>query len=362
MRECLGGIRQRSPEASVAERVAVVAEHLAPIAGPSSTQSVIAVCAQIPGRVTRLFGFEVRQGVPGADLLIQLRPNARYDGELVRTLAGTAAPADGSVQRVGQILDDSASVWAARCNDVWLEYDLADGADSLPAPSLFFSPVPDDRAEDPGTDIAIDVVGLVRHLTDDHLGNVAAAYVELSAALAEVGARPLQHGMMLGRDTPGLRLCLSGSDFPATMAVLSDCGWAGDPASLLDLVKSCGPAAEWWMLDLDLTPSRIGPRLTVEMGPHVGREQDLLTCLSHHGHMASDWAEVLLRWPGASRPHTSAEPWPADLQAAAGLFAGTVQSGILRRLNHIKIEPGAAAPPKAYLAVDVAWAVGGRTS
>jgi hypothetical protein len=242
----------------------------------------------------------------------------------------------------------------------WLEFDLPRqrAGTAMPAPSFFadLDPVLAGSIDPAGVALAILLGGQVN---SELLGNVATCVGELPP-----GARWLSLGVMLGRQTDAVRVCVAGLPADEVLPYLERIGWTG---SVTQLQTICGRLAGFTntvALALDVDAS-VQPRIGIEYNLEVSRSlhdsvprwRPFLDRLVEDGLCARHKRDPLLACIGFDHERTDPASWPADRRAESDRYGPNVLSVLLRRLAHIKVvfEPGRPAEAKAYLELTHDW-------
>lgn len=233
------------------------------------------VADRISVHMSPFWGLEIRLGDPSprADFLWEVRQGSLS----ILTLAGRnghdpAAEATSALRErspfwreVGRFaeewLDDPD--WLRRLGSIWLEVDSA--SDSrldacLDQPSVFWGP----HSAVGGSD---------RELLG-HLATLGRRFYGLALDQARIDAiadtipaegRAFQVGVMGARANPAIRLCVKGLDAGTTERWLAAAGWPGDREHLRHLLARLKPLCGQIALNVDIFPSRLGPRLGLEL-------------------------------------------------------------------------------------------------
>ena len=360
-----------------------LAETLRPVA-PYLPESLIspdwlgrigAIARCLPAGMTSFFGFECPLGVsrPMADLLVCIQVGGGERECLAGSTAANGLPHTLATQPVWQRLGDFAAQWARpgspiyeRIDNVWLEFDV-DQASPVTTPSVFFGPARSVRAPSAaprarlsGSSSRADrwlVEAAIEPLRGHRLS--AAAEGQLSACLRALPARAeaFQIGVMLGRGSDAVRLCLAGIARQAIPQYLRRVGWEGTIDEVSELVSMLLVRPGRVSLHLDVGES-VGPRIGLEYyaspGPSGDRRwRPVLDELVRAGLCLPRKREGLLAYPGYTHELLDRARWPPRLLRGSNLLGGRALSVIARRLHHIKLtyQPGQPIRAKAYLAV-----------
>lgn len=346
---------------SLADHLAPVANHLAPLVAPGSLSALATVARQLPGSLTSTFGFECRLGSDRgrADFLVSVRGDRGRRG-LAERFAGSADPATQGIGAFAREWSEPSSAMGTVVDNVWLEFDV-DGSRS-DVPSAFFGFLPSAPAAEgsrpraerarhlAATGAALELLGGTRG-GPQQLDTLARCFE------AHPGAEVFQVGMMLSRTPALVRLCLRLRSVGDLVPLLRRVGWRGDEANLRRTVEPVAGRADYVCVDLDVG-ERVHPRVGLECYvTHGNRWPDLLAGLRSQGLCTPDEHEALLAYPGQD-VHDGADPrWPPAL-AAAGTVLGPGWTGVVvRSLHHVKVVHHPDGPPeaKAYLAVNYRW-------
>ena len=233
------------------------------------------VADRISVHLSPFWGLEVRLGdpAPRADFLWEVR-----QGSLgILTLAGRnrhdpAAEATSALRErspfwreMGRFAEEwlDSPDWLRRLGSVWLEADSA--SDSrldacLDQPSLFWGP----NAAVGGSDR--ELLGQLATLGRRFYGlALEQARIDAVANTIPAQGRAFQVGVMGARENPAVRLCVKGLDAGTTERWLAAIGWPGDRAHLRDILARLKPLCGHIALNVDILPSRLGPRLGLEL-------------------------------------------------------------------------------------------------
>jgi prenyltransferase/squalene oxidase-like repeat protein len=282
---------------------------------------------------------------------------ADYADELARERPADAGAA--GLAAFARRLADPASRLHQGIAEVFLEYDLPEGADLRQPPAVFLS-LPADQ--DAARAVVAEALSLLRPAAAPRLAEPIArcfAACEGDAAVAHLG-------VMLSRPIDAVRVNVKGLR-PAQIApYLAACVWPGDLDQAAALFDWAADTADRVTLALDVGEAllpRIGVECFNDMQPRANPAWRVrLGALCDAGLCAPDKAEAFLRMP-ATRGPSRARPWPADLMAESLLRPDDELTALARRLVHVKITEtaGAHREAKAYFGAGViTFTPGGR--
>lgn len=357
----IGVMGINEPMYSLAGTLETVAPHVPPaLVPPSAWSRVLSAARCMPAPLTDWIYLECRllTGAPhqvdliwrlstaGRDLLV----NRDTDVTSLEQLAG---PHWGRLHDLCRRWADPGSVLHRAIDYLWLEFDLAAGADGspshIPLPGVFV-----DFADDPGTRRSCTEPGGVLELVLEilHAGPFAQSTTQrLRECLAKIpdGAYVPCVGYFSSRNGEAVRLCVANLDDITLPTYLGDIAWPGSSAGLQRSIAPLafhrtGQRKGVSMLHLDLTDAVL-PKISVECGfahaPQIrGQlvETALLDELVSRGLCSSSQRDDLKAWPGLSVAVLGHELWP---------------SLVMRRVNHLKVvyEGDRLAEVKAYLSL-----------
>ncbi len=348
----------------------------AELIGPAALTVIRRAAAHLPGALAfGTYGFEVPLGRP--------EPEADFLVSLCRERDGPALLADASpgsgwdpallADRRWRDLHDFGAAWAApgggpltALDDVWLELDLRERPEGLPAPSLFFDPQRDARGQ--GAGLPADV--LAARLAAAHrcaagwpLTPAVAACLNRVLAVAPLRRHLFQVGFMLAREAGGVRLVAAVPSAEDLLETLAACGWPGDAVAARDLAQTAFAVADTVALHLDVGES-VAPVLGLEIVFEARREPRreprwavLLDGLVAGGLCTPGKRAGMLAYAGYDTSAASGLPFPPSLAAAAAARGPGVISMWVRKLFHVKLvsRPDRALEAKGYLSVTHHW-------
>ena len=311
----------------------------------------------LDGAITDFFGFEVhlRRPEPAVDILICVKAATGGRDRLARAVAAGAAPWWRDLGRFLADWGDPTTPWAARVENIWLEFDLVAPQLPQPAPSLFFGAVRLlDASEPDALESLLDASATLRG------GPFAPATVALARQILRTlppGAAVFQVGQMLARPGAPLRLCIRDIP-PDTLApYLAELGYTNGRPELVDLLGRLAGLGGVVEVDLDLAQT-LGPRVGLEWVPptapvaRLGAEAGLFDLLVAEELCLPEKAAACRGWLGLAHCRRHPDRWPAALYAGDGEWQRRATSCIARYLHHVKIVSGPEGQreAKAYLA------------
>jgi hypothetical protein len=342
--------------------------------GPQGRSSVADIARRLPFALSSIFGFECRlNGAPHTDILFYVT-SADGGREVLSGVDPAHAlhpsllqdPIWTRVRDFGQAWATPGSPVADRIKDVWLEFDVDEGSDALPVPSVFIGFGRSLRPETGGacgSGLAIAahpwITGTVVPLL---LGRplptgIAGKLHDCFAALP-LGTWVGWIGLMLPRGSDAIRLCPN--ELPAAQLphYLSRIGWSGSSREFEAIDAAMPEAAFINMVNIDVAES-IGARIGVEYRLPWAADpsttlplwSQVLDRLVEAGLCSAEQRDDLLAWPGVA-PLPLGGAMPSD---ASGLLDTRLDSltwdTLVRYIHHVKISfvPDGALEAKAYL-------------
>jgi hypothetical protein len=315
---------------------------------PAASRGLATIAASVPD-VATTFGFEcrLRETDPTVDLGLAISPAnggrellASLDGNLEEPIGPTRDARWRRIRDFGRGWSDPDAALHDWVPFVFMEFDAAAAAATIPIPSLF---------------VALDAP--LAPLARDAPPAVSPPIAALRQSFALLSGRPLEPdvdeavvrafrslpeggwvmhvGVMLGRDSKGLRLsvCAPGDAVPAYLRGLDGDEAAAGAAELLERIRAHVPRTQ---VDFDLTPA-LHPRLGFGLQPRVeGGWARLLADVEAEGWSSSRKTKALLEWPGRSEARL-----------------GGVPHVLHRNLSHVKLvcTSGEPTQAKAYIGV-----------
>ena len=347
----------------------------AELIGPAALSVIRRAAAHLPGALALgTYGFEVPLGRPA--------PEADFLVSLCRELDGPALLADGGpgsgwdpallADRRWPDLHAFGAAWAApdsgltALDDVWLELDLRERPEGLPAPSLFFDPQRNARGQHvdmSGDILAARLASAHRAAAGRPLAPAVAACLDRVLAVAPLRRHLFQVGFMLGREAGGMRLVATVPSAGDLLETLAACGWPGDAAAARDLAQTAFAVADTVALHLDVGEA-VAPVLGLEIVFQARREPRreprwavLLDRLVADGLCTPEKRAGMLAYAGYETSAASGLAFPPSLAAAAAARGHGVISMWVRKLFHVKLvsRPDRAPEAKGYLSVSHHW-------
>lgn len=346
-----------------------LAQYLPPVAARTPPSLVSAdtfgqverVARTLPGALSETFGFECPLGddIPRADLLVGARSDRGWRGLSALARNPDPHPAVAGLRDFAAAWGDPTSPWGSTLDNVWLEFDIE--GPNREVPSVFFGFRPTDPAHGRPSASEGD-----RQLTAT-LASVAVLRGREpapapAAALRRCfhacpGAQVFQVGVMLGRATDAVRLCLRLRSFDDVPTYLGRVGWVGDVPALQATLEPLAALAEYVCLDVDVG-SGVHPKVGLECYvAHARQWRPFLDALVARGLCTSGKHAALLAYPGRTEEEEADGAWPPALSRAARVLGERSASVCLRSLHHVKVVHHPDRPPeaKAYLAVNYRW-------
>jgi len=313
------------------------------LVSPKALAAVGAVARQLPAALTDWIYLECRLSAedPQVDMIVKVDEAGRA------IIAGENAalrlahpleqhPVWRRIQALCREWGDSRSGLSGAIDHLWLEFDIdlrAPRADVSP-PGVyvcFGEAPPPDFSPAAWCDRALAVLPFLLDRAPSRPEREA--LTRCIMGLGD-GAYAPYIGVMYGRPTPAVRLCVTRLAPQAMAAYLRAVGWSGDPTALEGALRiaashrrGCAtPDATMLHLDVsDCVGPTIGVEYTFERQPQLSghvAETDFLAFLSAAGLCTPRKAAALRTWPGTARATLPHELWPSRL---------------VRLVNHVKI-------------------------
>lgn len=336
---------------------------------PDALANIRRIGTFIPGLAAPFFGFECRLGVPEAAVDFLLCASAKDAGRGI--LAGQDPEnrlPDTFTHPVWMHLRAFCKDWAEPTSplyetvkNVWLEFDLDRQPVAVPIPSIFFGAYPGKLSSENAahahwvTDKALTALlgrNLPTRLRSRILGCIA--------ALPE-GAYVFQIGMMLGRNTESVRICIRNLRLDHVPEYLEAIEWAGDIQELNPLLIRLRALVDRVDIDIDVgdkIPAKIGMECYInEFSSAKLKWRKFLRHLVDQGLCIPAKRKALIRYSGWITDRTHPEIWSDQLRQTSAFLESDKVSAILRWIHHIKVvyQPGQSTEAKAYLAVNHQW-------
>jgi hypothetical protein len=244
--------------------------------------------------------------------------------------------------------------WASHAADLnavsalWFEYDLrpVSGSAGLSSPSVFVEHDWHDRALT-ARQRSASIRSIYRQLTGHELACEIVSRLELCYRFLPPKTSIPYVGIMLGRATRAVRICVLGLSGGTTAVYLRNIEWSGDSRTLRTGLEAVEAMRQEYRTALGLVHLDVEHQVAASVGMEVvfsrpGQvrgivaERDLFESLVRAGRCCRAKQQALLRWPGYSVGRVSGEPW---------------DSVFVRRINNIKVVIGsdAALTVKGYL-------------
>jgi len=323
------------------------------------------VASFFPNRLTSFFGFECRLGElePKGDFLFCIR-QANQERQI---LAG-----NDEVKGIPNVLLEN-EVWRRIVNfskhwdmvesplysadNIWMELDMDDIDLDKPIPSFFFGFNDNKKWEELKQICEIAFNELLGKAIDKQIfKNLIHCFKLLPAH-----ARVFQIGLMLSRNTEGIRLCIQNLRPVEIPTFLMKLGWPGNPEELNLLLEQLEGNVDHINLDIDIG---------MEILPKVGLEcyidpdqkandkwKDFLDLLTEGGLCKPEKREALKTYFGVTNRFMCNKIWPEHWLVASASLKNKQLSTYVRFPNHIKLsfEPNKPLEAKIYLGTKHAW-------
>ena len=343
--------------------------------GAAALTAIRHAAAHLPGALAfGTYGFEVPLGRPAAEADFLVSLCRELDGPARLADAGPGSGWDPALlaDRHWRDLRAFGAAWAApdglltALDDVWLELDLRERPEGLPAPSLFFDPQRDARGQGAGLPadvLAARLAAAHRAAAGRPLAPAVAACLDRVLAVAPLRRHLFQVGFMLAREAGGVRLVATVPSAEDLLETLSACGWPGDAAAARDLAQTAFAVADTVALHLDVGAA-VAPVLGLEIVFQARREPRreprwavLLDGLVADGLCTPGKRAGMLAYAGYETSAASGLAFPPTLAAAAAARGPGVISMWVRKLFHVKLVSRPDCPPEAkgYLSVSHHW-------
>jgi len=322
-------------------------------------------------------GFEAVLGTAGAraDLAIRYTPHEllRQAESLSRVARHGEHPAEvtlswGRIEALMAAVVDPEQVGRERydrIHELWLEFDVARGAQAALVPAVFLGLARwDHDAHDFRRGAPRSVPAALQTLGGGRVPASILVTLDRCFSALEDEQHIMQVGSMLSRPERGARIVVRGFDRESALAYLRRVEWPGD----FDRVASeWGPLAnmsEELALSLDVGP-RVGPRLGIEASPSTLRIAGcdprcarMLDAFVARDLCSVDEAAQLLSFCG--RVDADDSRWPANLRGLGRL--GLPSPSLARGINHFKLVIEGRKPTiaKAYFGFHFNWVHRGR--
>ncbi|HEY9737028.1 MAG TPA: hypothetical protein V6D06_12120 [Trichocoleus sp.] len=241
--------------------------------------------------------------------------------------------------------------------DIWLEFDIASGGDSMPLPSVFFGVKPEGPSD-------LDWVSQTALPT--LLGQSLQPQTEetLQCCLRAIPntAELFQVGLLSGRtsteaDVPAIRLYIRNLTLAEVRSLLHNVSWPGDPDLLAALLQRVSTGTRRFTLQLEIQAT-LSPVIAVEcMFASRPEWHQVLDRLVVTGFCSRDRAQALLDYPGYVRAKHQVAPFPALLKNWSTQLAPYRECVLVKRLAYLKFtyQPGQPLLAKAYLGLSPTW-------
>jgi hypothetical protein len=331
------------PAQTLDAMVHFVAGELEPCVGAAGLAALSRRAASVPLAAARLLGVEVPLGVTRgpADLLVslsgarQLSAFGVRDGELAESLGGGA-----QLEALLRALCHASDPMYGRLAHAWLEYDVGSGDPWTP--SLFAGP----KAPS-------DTVAVAHLLAGGSLDRLRSSRIRALVGELGSGAVVNQVGVMHGRADADVRLVLTPRrGFAGALRAAARAGWDGPLGNAQEVFDRYGTLVAGPSLALAVgADGAFASPAGVELHLHtLDGTARLLSALARDGLADPALVESLLRWHGHA-DDVEGGVTPAGFAVAAELTRGRAWTTIVRRVHHVKLSVGRAAPvsAKAYL-------------
>lgn len=350
-----------------AETVFAVAPYIpAKLISGKNLRHIIAIASQLPGALASFWGFECRLGeeAPQGDFLLSVK--AEEEGRAI--VAGThdniklseslrTNPVWNLACNFSQHWLDPTSPIYNKVDNIWLEFDVNGEPPPIPIPSLFFGCSPA-QVENTGITLAkaepeshqwVTETALKILLGDSLSGKMKQKLWECLVALP-TDAYVFQIGMMLGRKSDLIRLCVRNISPEDIIVYLEQIGWTGSIDFLQTTISELASFAARIDLDLDVGNSvlpKIGLECYLEGQPRSEPKwQAFLSYLVEKALCLPDKKDALMgcpRYISVSSEKLGARKW----------------SGFVRGLHHIKIVGNGerVIEAKGYIYINHSWLV-----
>jgi hypothetical protein len=321
-----------------------------PLDGPllpaRTAPRILALADQLPPLSGAGLEVHLNAPRPRTDLLIRATVpdggRAAFAGRHPLFKVGRSLRAGAPWRAIGVFFEawsDPSSPLFAQVENVWLEFDVPPQAALPLQPSILFDIDRDDRRP-----IAAKMAALESALAA--LGCPPSTAIVGHVARCLARARPHVHlyyaGVMLGRGSDAVRLCLRGQDLDGAIDALRSMGWPGSGPALEAALAPLAGHTHQVILDLDIDRT-LARGVGVEL--FCARWTPFLDRLIARQLCTPAEAAALLDWPGYEAIRDG------DLQAFLSAALGRDVRRSIRRLNHVKLTyaPDGQISAKAYL-------------
>lgn len=223
-------------------------------------------------------------------------------------------------------------------SELWLEFDSDGLTGEMPLPALFFA-LPKESSLASDSEVASETILALLLETAFHEALRQQVQCCFTACEHEVFVSHI--GVMLSRSTETVRVNVKRLQPHTLTAYLTQIGWTGDTAALVELMESLTPYVDRITVCLDVGRT---------IGPRIGLECSLLEQSSTETRWAA-LLDLLVTW-GVCLPEKQ-----AALLRWAGRAALSDGGAVVRRLSHIKMDyrPDQPLQAKGYLWFHHEW-------
>ncbi len=212
--------------------------------------------------------------------------------------------------------------------NVWLEFDVNGLGQGLPNPSVFFDL--DRKQELTG---ALKTALLAKVMNGFGQRGATGILTHLQRQLERTPKNICLYyiGLMLARQSEGLRLCFAGMSPLQMIPFIKSTGWVGDYSELATLINGLPRETEKLVLNIDMNPGP-GPRIGIEVFlPSTTQWRQFFMNLEEMDLCSAEESRAILAWPEET-------PFPDDeFRTKLSRTHGREISLLIRRLNHVKI-------------------------
>ncbi|MGV8121472.1 MAG: hypothetical protein AB2L14_17060 [Candidatus Xenobiia bacterium LiM19] len=323
-----------------------------------------------PSQITSMFGFECRLGDndPRADLAFSILP------DIVAILK--------NIDSEKQFWPENNSIWKGvskvincleepELKDVigllWLEFDMWEHVNEIPAPGVFFSfekYLRQDRLKLSREDTIRQLLSASDRVFSslrgrDFFKKIRPAFAEALRLLPE-RSMLFQVGTMASRPGEYIRICIQNITPEEIITFLEEMKWPGSLEELYTLLLTLSDFSGIIVLALDLGEvilPKVGIEISFSEDTTVKDEpkwKGFVNYLTDEKLSTQKKADALLTYPGYVLESSDKGFWPLNLQNAS-LFWG--KSIFINKLDHFKIiyQKDCPLEAKAYLAVYQEW-------
>jgi hypothetical protein len=321
----------------------------------------------VPAAVTPHLGFECPLGNAQTDADFGFLIDPRHGGQSI--LAGLVprpplpqrTSADYVWQRIGQLCrcwSERGSEIGKEIRELWFEFDLIDAATSEDVvPSVFVKRAPA-SAIAAGHPRKLGLDRVLAALLEAPLAPAVNRTVEACLAAAPSTDDVTYLGLMLGRPSAPLRLCIRGLLSEEIAGVLSRIGWSGSRDAVDVGLVPLARLADRFTLAVDVGEV-VGPRIGLEcrLDAAASEWQPFLDVLVTQGACTVAKRDAVLRWTEWMLPQDETQVPSGHAAERIWLHGLKAVPLLVPTIMHIKVSCGPAGPieAKAYLGVGLRW-------